>query len=256
MRTCTCFWRLLAVIIVTTGWGFNLLAQPLDLGNGARFVIRRVNGVTLRMVFFDETRCEMRVLCNSGRESEKQLDVLGRQQKALAVCNGGYFDVGKRQPSGLEIACGVRCGTYVSGGENGGVFMVKAGRPALVWDAEFRDDPAISEMVQCNPWLVKDGNSWPPTPSGKTEPKNARTFILTDEAGHWGIGTAENAGLMELARILVTPGAVQEFPVRRALNLDGGPSSGLWFKTSDGRENLEKPGWIVRNAIAVIPKRP
>lgn len=93
-------------------------------------------------------------------------------------------------------------------------------------------------------------------PSGLEIATGARagTFIATGQAGHWVIGIAENVGLLELAGILATPGIITEFSSKRALNLNGGPSTGLWFKTADGRENLDKPGWIVRNGIAVVPK--
>ncbi|MBK8092362.1 MAG: phosphodiester glycosidase family protein [Verrucomicrobiaceae bacterium] len=232
----------------------DLFAQPLNLGHGAQFVPRRVNGVMLRLVFFDETKCQLRVLSNPDRNSEKQLDDWGREQKALAVCNGGYFEVGKRLPSGLEVAGGVRSGAFLNRGEFGGSLVVKDGKAALVWDTEFQDDPKITEMVQCSPWLVSDGKPWTPLPLDKPEPKNARTFILTDGAGKWAIGTAQNVGLVELARLLTTPGAIPELQVKRALNLDGGPSTGLWFKTEDGREDYGKPAWVVRNGIAVVPR--
>jgi hypothetical protein len=239
------FWIALLLVVGFTTWRIELFAQPIELGSGARYVPRRVNGVMLHLIFFDEAKTALRVLANPGRQAEKQLDAWGREHKALAVCNGGYFEVGKREPSGLEIAAGIRSGTFLNRGEYGGSFIVRNGKAELVWDLEFRDDPKIMEMVQCSPWLVNDG---------KPEPKNARTFILTDGAGHWAIGTAQEVGLRELARLLTTPGAISEFQVKRALNLDGGPSTGLWFKTADGRENLEKPGWIVRNGIAVVPR--
>ena len=68
------------------------------------------------------------------------------------------------------------------------------------------------------------------------------------------IGTIKGVGLAELAQLLVTPGAITEFPVKRALNLDGGPSTGLWFRTPGGVENYEKPGWIVRNGLAILAR--
>ncbi|MBL9129757.1 MAG: phosphodiester glycosidase family protein [Verrucomicrobiaceae bacterium] len=245
----------LLLVLGFAAWRLELFAQPLELGNGARYGPRRVGGVMLHLVFFDESKVTLRVLSNPGRGSEKQLDDWGREQKALAVCNGGYFDLSDRSPSGLEIADGVRSGAFVNRGADGGSFIVRDGKAALVWDTEFRDDPKITAMVQCSPWLVSEGRPWtPPQPSDKPEPKNARTFILTDGAGHWAIGTAQNVGLVELAGILASPGAIPDFSVKRALNLDGGPSTGMWFKTADGRENLDKPGWIVRNGIAVMPR--
>ena len=254
MKARPSFWIALLLAVSFAAWRMELFAQPLDLGSGARYVPRRVGGVMLHLVFFDESKTKLLVLSNPGRGSEKQLDAWGREHKAVAVCNGGYFDVGKREPSGLEIAGGVRSGTAVNRGEYGGSLVVRDGKTELVWDTEFRDDPKITEMVQCSPWLVSDGKPWSPPSDGKPEPKNTRTFILTNGAGLWAIGTAQNVGLMELARLLAAPGTIPEFSVKRALNLDGGPSTGLWFRTADGRENLDKPGWIVRNGIAVLPR--
>lgn len=252
MKARPTIWIALLLTICVAAWRLELFAQPLELGNGARYVPRRVGGVMLHLVFFDESKTMLRVLSNPGRDSNKQLDQWGREQKALAVCNGGYFELGKREPSGLEIADGVRSGEFRNAGVYGGSLIVRQGRAELVWDTEFRDDAKITSMVQCSPWLVSDGKPWIPPPADKPEPKNARTFILTDGAGHWALGTAQNVGLGELARLLASPGTIPEFPVKRALNLDGGPSTGLWFKTADGRENLEKPDWIVRNGIAII----
>ncbi|MES2595129.1 MAG: phosphodiester glycosidase family protein [Verrucomicrobiota bacterium] len=249
------FWFALAAVIVFAVWRLDLFAQPQDIGHGVRFVPRRVGGVMLRLVFFDEATTALRVLANPDRQSEKRLEVWGREAKALAVCNGGYFELATRLPSGLEIAGSVRSGVFLNRGEFGGSFIVKDGKPALVWDTEFQDDPKITEMVQCSPWLVSDGRPWsaPLSKDNEPEPKNAHTFILTDGVGHWAFGTAKSVGLQELARLLATPGVISEFPVKRALSLDGGPSTGLWFKTANGREDYEKPSWVVRNGIAVIP---
>lgn len=255
MKARPLFWLALATVIVFAVWRLDLFAQPQELGHGARFVPRWTGGVLLRLVFFDAAKSTLRVLANPDRESEKSLEMWGREQKALAVCNGGYFEIGTRLPSGLEIAGGVRGGAFLNRGEFGGSLIVKDGKPALVWDTDFQDDPKITEMVQCSPWLVSDGRPWSP-PSSKDHkpgPKSAHTFILTDGAGHWALGTAMNVGLQDLARLLATPGVISEFPVKRALSLDGGPSTGLWFKTPDGREDYQKPRWVVRNGIAVIP---
>ena len=42
--------------------------------------------------------------------------------------------------------------------------------------------------------------------------------------------------------------------VNRALNLDGGPSTGLWCRSESGAIQFEKPGWAVRNAIVIVPR--
>lgn len=132
--------------------------------------------------------------------------------------------------------------------------MVRQGKAALVWENEFMAAPDITEFVQCSPWLVSDGRVWPVPAPKEPEQRNHRTFIMTDSAGRWAIGICKRAGLLELAQILVTPGIITEMKVKRVLNLDGGPSTGLWCCGADGREHFEKPGWAVRNAIVVVPR--
>ncbi|MFM2142109.1 MAG: hypothetical protein RLZZ476_653 [Verrucomicrobiota bacterium] len=95
MKARPTIWIALLLTICVAAWRLELFAQPLELGNGARYVPRRVGGVMLHLVFFDESKTMLRVLSNPGRDSNKQLDQWGREQKALAVCNGGYFELGK-----------------------------------------------------------------------------------------------------------------------------------------------------------------
>ncbi len=253
MKRKLAIWTGLMACFAFVAWKLDSNSKPQDLGHGATFIIKRIGSIKLQLVFFEESKTTLRVVSNTDRASGQGLDAWGHSTGALAVCNGGYFEVGKLLPSGIEISQGKRSGTLLKR-EWGGGFGVKDGRPALIWDEEFHDDPKLTDYLQCSPWLVSDGRPWPMPKPAKPEPKNARTFILTDQAGHWAIGIAENVGLLELAEILVTPGVVTEFTVKRALNLDGGPSTGLWFKTADGRENLDKPGWIVRNGIAIVPR--
>ena len=212
-------------------------------------------GTMLKLVFFDEKDFSLRVVVNSDRESAKRLDALGGQSGAVAVCNGGYYDVPKFLPVGLEISGGNRSGTFIPNHFGGGGIGVKNGKAAIVWDDEFQDHPDLKEYIHCSPWLVKEGVPWPMPEQGQEDSKNARTFILTDMNGHWAIGIVKGVGLSELAQLLVSPGVITEFTVKRALNLDGGPSTGLWCKKQDGTVSYTKPGWAVRNGIAILPRQ-
>ena len=228
------------------------------LGHEAAFVIKMIAGpakAEMKIVFFDEKHCLLRVVSNADSKTAKPLDEIGRAQQAVAVCNGGYFHAGGDfGPAGLEIANGVRTDKF-TGGEWIGGLMVKQGKTSLVWESEFRDAPDITEFIQCSPWLVSDGRVVPAAePNAGSDMPNHRTFIITDQEGRWGLGVCKRVRWLELARMLVTPGIITEMKVKRALNLDGGPSTGLWCRNASGTEHFEKPGWAVRNAIVVVPR--
>lgn len=52
------------------------------------------------------------------------------------------------------------------------------------------------------PWLVDQGEICPVLNPAQ-DPRNRRTFILTDGAGRWAIGVCDGIGLHELARVLL-----------------------------------------------------
>lgn len=238
-------------------WRLESSSKAASIGHGASYVVKQVVGpvkMEIRLVVFDEKQCQMRVVANAERKTAQPLDALGLAENALAVCNGGYFHAGGVfGPSGLEIAKGVRTDKFIAGLWVGGL-MVKEGKASLVWENEFKDAADISEFVQCSPWLVSDGRVWPVPAPKEPEQRNHRTFIMTDTEGRWAIGICKRAGLLELAQILITPEIISEMKVKRALNLDGGPSTGLWCRNESGTVQFEKPGWAVRNAIVVVPR--
>jgi len=85
---------------------------------------------------------------------------------------------------------------------------------------------------------------------------NRRTFIATDWRGHWVLGaTLSPLSLADLAECLASPGALTPWRVDRALNLDGGSSTGFFFGGQIGRaEALLHPGKRVRNLLGVVPR--
>ena len=249
----------LALMLVgqTSSWRLESMSQAAPLGHEAVFVIKTINGpakVEMQLVFFDEQHCALRVGVNAERTMAKPLNELGNLAMALAVCNGGYFHAGGSfGPFGLEIAAGKRTDKFIK--DNGwvGALTVRQDKASLILENEFQDAPDITEFVQSSPWLIDQDRIAPVLLQGQNL-RNQRTFIITDGAGRWAIGICRGAGLLELAQILITPGIITEMKVKRALNLDGGPSTGLWCRSADGRERFEKPGWAVRNAFMVVPR--
>lgn len=250
---------LLALMLVgqTSSWRIESSSKAAPLGHEAVFVIKTISGPTkveMKLVFFDEKQCALHVGVNATQYTAAPLDELGSEAKALAVCNGGYFHAGGDFGSaGLEIASGKRADEFRKDGGWVGALMVRQDKASLIVEKEFHDAPDISEFVQCSPWLI-DGDRIAPVLLQGQDMRNQRTFIMTDGAGRWALGVCKGVGLLELAQILITPGIISEMKVQRALNLDGGPSTGLWCRSADGREHFVKPGWAVRNAIMVVPR--
>lgn len=245
----------LALVGQAQPWRLESSSELSPMGHGAFFVVKKFTGpgkLEMKLVIFDDRHCQFRVVANADAKTARSLKEIGQVQKALAVCNGGYFHVGGNfGPSGLEIADGKRTDVF-SVGDLIGALMVRQGKASLVWGNEFRDSADITQFLQCSPWLVSEGKVVP-LPPGE-DPRNHRTFILTDGEGRWAIGICNGVGLLELARLLNTPGILPEIKVRRVLNLDGGPSTGLWCRGAKDVAFYEKPVWPVRNMIVVEPR--
>lgn len=245
---------LMAVSSAPAQWHLTSQTKPTPLGHGACQVTKQVEGtskVELQLVYFKPTDCMVRVAGQPKKDSAVKMDVIAAREKVLAICNGGYFSPDDFTPSGLQIAGGKRSGVFQKGMPFGGGFMVRSGIPMLYLDSEFEDGNDIRELVQCCPMLVNEGKALGEKGGG---PQARRTFILTDMAGFWAIGIANRVGLRELADILTSPGIITEFKVMRALNLDGGPSTGLWWKNDQGAVNYTKEMWPVKNLVMIVPK--
>jgi hypothetical protein len=100
-------------------WRLESSSKAAPVGHGAVSVVKQVIGpakAEIRLVVFDETQCQMRVVANAESKSARTLDAIGLTENALAVCNGGYFHAGGDfGPSGLEIAKEVRSDKLTGG---------------------------------------------------------------------------------------------------------------------------------------------
>jgi hypothetical protein len=226
--------------------------QAGSLGISKMIDVGDTQPLDLRYVIFDSSQVDLRIVEQPKREGAKLLHDVLRPTEAFAGCNGGYFHAtGDFSPTDLQICDGARTGTLAQG-EHTGTVSVRAGKILLEWADEFRDDGAIQQLVQCNPWLIKAGKTFP---ESHDEPRHRRTFIATDEQGKWCIGCTSAIELGLLARLLADPKIIPELTICRALNLDGGPSSGIWWRQSDGKDGgLPQAGSVVRNFVVLFPK--
>jgi exopolysaccharide biosynthesis protein len=201
---------------------------------------------------FSESKYELRVVAQGPlAENGKPLSELLKSSGAVAGVNGGYFKAPKLLPAGLEISRGKSEGEVWRGNPLVGSCLVRNGVIKLEWDAEWRGTEHVTELLQCSPWLVSGGQTAKGI-SAPSSPRLRRTFIATDEQKNWVLGTCESMTLTGLASMLASQSVITELKITRALNLDGGPSTGLWCMQSDHEEHCQKEFWKVRNAIAIL----
>ena len=206
--------------------------------------------VEFHVVCFTASRCTVRIVDQPVKAAAVSLGEAMTSLQAVAGVNGGFFSP-QFEPLGLVISQGKRVGSWQKSSLLGGVLAVRKGRLMIVWRDEFQDGPGITELLQTGPRLVNHGIAIKGLETGRTRP---RSFVATDNSGHWLIGIAETTSLQQLAQILATPGLVPGMEIDRALNFDGGRSTGLWLRTAAGEVKYEAEISTVRNFVAVVPK--
>ena len=221
---------------------FQLLVFPVRVA-GARFQI-----VDLAM----------------GRDLAGALEQTG----ASLVVNGGFFDPDQR-PEGLVVSRGETLSAWsasLGGGVvvvadgrassvavalphvafGGGVVVVADGRAALMQAEGFVMAPGADFAVQARPRLVVDGGANVRHDDGRQAP---RTALCVRDAGREldvivAGGEGRGPTLARLAELLVARGC------DGALNLDGGPSTGVAWRQG-GRVHVVEARGPLRHGIAI-----
>ena len=234
-------------------WRLVSGAKPVPLANGATYVVKKIKGpveTELHLVFFDAASFRLSVMAQETKEKAVSVAEAASAAGAVAACNGGYFDTRAFTPASFQIADGQRDGK-IAANPFAGYVAVRNGVPEIGTLEPFKDDPAVTEYLDCNPLYGMDGRAL----KLGDGPRNTRTFVMTDRRGRWAIGVCRNLGLQELADVLTTTSIISEMKVERALNLDGGPSSSLWCKGEGEAIQPLKEAWRVKNLLLVLPKQ-
>lgn len=111
-------------------WRLAGQSEIVALSSGATHVRRDVSGpaeVELKLVFFEATKCDLRIIDQPQRSSAGSLGDAMRATHAIAGCNAGYFNP-HFAPLGLVISNGGRTGSFQKSSLLGGVVLVRKGR--------------------------------------------------------------------------------------------------------------------------------
>ena len=194
----------------------------------------------------DPARIELRVVLRSGGGMLGELVPAG----ALVATNGGYFMADYR-PTGWLVDRGRELAPRASR-TSGGVLAVRREKTFI---GQLRELPFAPEVaVQNSPRLVeRGGRVGIRTDDGK---RAARTVACEASALHLVCVLApafDGPTLLETARLLVADPARGGLGCRAALNLDGGPSTGLWAAPATGLPS-SPPLVRIGYALALVPR--
>ena len=202
--------------------------------------------VEIHVVFFDIRKCDLRVIDHPGMSGDLEGAML--ENKCLAGVNGNYFHP-DRTSLGLVISDGSEVHALERAKLLSGILTTGPGHFSLLRVAEFTPGKSITQALQAGPFFIDKGAAV----SGLEASRRAeRTVVLSDGKYLGALLICRSATLAETAAILATPGIIGEMHITRALNLDGGSSTGMWV------DALPKPLYLpelssVRNYLALVP---
>jgi uncharacterized protein YigE (DUF2233 family) len=169
-----------------------------------------------------------------------------RETGASLVVNGGFFDPAQR-PEGLVVSEGAVLSPR-SDALGGGVVVVAGGRAALLPAEGFRAPPGTDFAIQTRPRLVVDGGSNIARDDGRAAERTALCLREQGRELEVVVAQGDEAGrgptLALFADMLVSRGC------EGALNLDGGPSTGVAWRQS-GEVHVVAPRGPLRHAVAI-----
>ena len=181
------------------------------------------------------------------------LDKAMRKSPCVAGVNGGFFSAdAEGTPLGLVVQDGKRLSPLATGSFAVSGVVYEGGRDGLTLIRSsvlrrMRRLPAMQAAIQGGPFLVENGSA---VKGLNAQKSTYRTFIATDGGRRWCIGVSSSLTLKELAAWLAAPGALGNFRVETALNLDGGSSSAFWCHET----GISYPAFKqVRNYLGVAP---
>ena len=221
--------------------------KPVELAQGVAVREGRMREWRLVDVVVDPGKVELRVI---GLGSGKPLDQMV-PDGALAAVNGGYFDE-KMKPTGWLVDHSSELAPRAHR-QTGGVVALRGAQMWIGPAAKLTFAPEFA--VQNSPRLIEDdGKLGIHTDDGK---RAART-IMCSAGGklHLLVALAwsgDGPTLLETAKLAAEDPKNGGLGCRSALNLDGGPSTGIWLPA---KANLASsmPRAPIAYGIAVVPR--
>jgi hypothetical protein len=223
-----------------------------------RVVVREIYGITFEGVAFDSRDHRLVVADQAGGPGSRFVDsaAAARSVGGIAAVNAGFFTP-EGDPLGLVVAAGKISGSWNTASSlgSGAWFESRSEKSAIARRGTISraEASAMRELIQAGPLLVENRRAV----SGLEATKSSvRMLILWDGGTRWWIGRGSPCTLAALGQSLATSPPAG-WPVRQALNLDGGRSSDLWIsETVAGGPLLRRQPWNrpVRNFLMLVAR--
>lgn len=235
----------LAVCLLATGGAVTAGPFTTALPSTPGGPLIRIEGFS-----FEDRQHSFRVVDEEGLAAQRHggLDPAMRWAGAVAGINGGFFSP-EGAPLGLMVADGKRTGRLARGSLTSGL-IIRTERGLFLWrvaEYEAKGSPEARQLLQAGPFLV-DANA--KVPGLEATKSRVRSFVAHDGKHGWVIATTSSCTLAGLADALARTAELDGVAIQRALNLDGGSSTGFWIAGKMTRRPWSK----VRNYLAVVPK--
>jgi hypothetical protein len=207
--------------------------------------------VTVETAVFRRDRVTVRIsdYPEGGTTGETVLRSL--QPRTVAAINGGYFTEDYRPDGLLELAGVVQ--QPLRSGLSGVVGSAVDDAP-VVLPAAGIDTAKLRDALQSGPFLVDPGGA---NGIRRDDGQRARRSLVILGKNRIGVGVTTRCGLYDLASALVrSPWSFGVDRVERALNLDGGPSTGFAVRLLSGRIESVPESVRLRTVLTIVERSP
>lgn len=231
--------------------------EPSHSASPPRFRKASLTSISLSLVSFDSRTHRLALADQPGGPGSRWPDsrAAGQSLSSLAVINGGFFTP-EGAPLGLVITDGTRRGSWNRSSSLGSGCYVESrtDRPKIARREQVNPSASsLQTLLQSGPMLVEAGS---PVGGLRGDNPRPRSILAWDGGRRWLIATTSPCSLADLAQALAGSSPAG-WPVRSALNLDGGRSTELWVSPAvSGGPAFQRPFFNkpVRNFL-VLRKR-
>ena len=233
---------------------------PGPAAKAPRRLLTTLGAISIEGVSFDSRTHRLQALDQpQGPASKWQTSAQAAASvNGLAAINAGFFTP-EGAPLGLLASGGTLAGNWNGGSSLGNALWYRdaSGRSGIARREAIGQAAAkkLPDFLQAGPLLVEAGKAVGGLEATKV---SARTLLLWDGGSRWLMARSSPCTLAEMAKVLATT-TPAGWPVKAALNLDGGRSSELWISAAvSGGPSFVRPVWNnpVRNFLVLRPIQP